>query len=53
MKGNAKGNRTFQYPHAIEHRGSLWVICATNKEDIEISEYSLSELQGFRSVRYS
>jgi len=46
-EGNAKGNRTFQYPHAIEHDNSLWVIYATNKEDIEISEYSVRELLQF------
>lgn len=43
--GRAKNNRTFQYPHAIEHDGSLWVIYATNKEDIEISEFKLRDLQ--------
>ncbi len=43
--GSAKNSRTFQYPHSIEHNGSLLVIYATNKEDIEISEYNLSELQ--------
>jgi len=43
--GSAKNSRTFQYPHAIEHKGSLWVIYATNKEDIEISEFKLSDLQ--------
>ena len=43
--GSAKNSRTFQYPHAIEHEGSLWVIYATNKEDIEISEFKLSDLQ--------
>jgi len=42
--GNAKHSRTFQYPHYYVHGGSLWVIYATNKEDIEISEYRLSEL---------
>jgi len=46
-KGNAKNTRTFQYPHAIEHGDSLWVIYATNKEDIEISEFSLSGLQKY------
>jgi hypothetical protein len=43
--GSAKSSRTFQYPHAIEYKGSLWLIYATNKEDIEISEFKLSELQ--------
>ncbi len=44
-EGNAKKSRTFQYPHAIEHAGLLWVIYATNKEDIEVSEFSLTDLQ--------
>jgi hypothetical protein len=29
---------SFQYPHAIEHGGSVWVAYSTNKEDIEITE---------------
>jgi len=45
FNGLAKLNMTFQYPHAIEHNGSLWVIYATNKEDIEISEFDLGELR--------
>ena len=40
--GRSKGNGSFQYPHAIEHNGSLWVIYSTNKEDIEISEFKVS-----------
>ena len=36
-----KGSRSFQYPHAMERDGSLWVIYSTNKEDIEISEYKI------------
>jgi hypothetical protein len=35
---------SFQYPHAIEHNGSLWVAYSTNKEDIEVSEYRLADL---------
>jgi hypothetical protein len=35
---------SLQYPHAMEHNGSLWVIYSTNKEDIEISELRLQEL---------
>ncbi|MBI4889773.1 MAG: exo-alpha-sialidase [Acidobacteria bacterium] len=42
--GRAKGSGTFQYPHAIEHNGSLWIIYSTNKEDIEISEIPVSSL---------
>ncbi len=38
------GRNGFQYPHAIEHTGSLWVIYSTNKEDIEISEFKISNL---------
>jgi hypothetical protein len=37
---------SFQYPHAIEHKGSLWVIYSTNKEDIEITELPLKSLAG-------
>ena len=43
--GRSKGSESFQYPHAIEHGGSLWVIYSTNKEDIEISEYKLSDFK--------
>lgn len=42
--GRAKPDGSAQYPHAIEHGGSLWVIYATNKEDIEIAEIPLSKL---------
>ena len=35
----------FQSPHAIEYGGSLWVIYSTNKEDIEISEFKISDLE--------
>lgn len=42
--GRAKGSGTAQYPHAVEHRGSLWVIYSTNKEDIEITEIPLAVL---------
>ena len=42
--GRSKGPKSFQYPHAIEHGGSLWVIYSTNKEDIEISEFPISDL---------
>ena len=34
----------FAYPHAFEHSDSLWVIYSTNKEDIEISQFSLKDL---------
>lgn len=36
------GKGTFQYPHAVEHGSSLWVIYSTNKEDIEITEIPLA-----------
>lgn len=39
--GNAKGSQSFQYSHAIEHDGKLWVIYATNKEDIEVTSFDL------------
>ena len=41
-RAGAEGS--FQYPHAIEHGGSLWVTYSTNKEDIEVSEYQTSDL---------
>ncbi|MBL8229960.1 MAG: exo-alpha-sialidase [Bryobacterales bacterium] len=41
--GRAKITFSFQYPHAIEHNGSLWVIYSTNKEDIEISEFRIAD----------
>jgi len=36
-----KGTGTLQYPHAIEHNGSLFAIYSTNKEDIEVTEIPL------------
>lgn len=39
-----RANGSFQYPHAMEHNGSLWMIYSTNKEDIEISEFKVREL---------
>ena len=42
--GSGKDANSFQYPHALEHNDSLWVIYSTNKEDIEISEYVLEQL---------
>jgi hypothetical protein len=42
--GRAKPGRSFQYPHAIEYNGSLWLICSVNKEDIEVSEYPIESL---------
>ena len=49
-KGGAKGAHSFQYSHAIEHDGKLWVIYATNKEDIEVTAYPISgfELEAIR-----
>jgi hypothetical protein len=35
---------TYQYPHAIEHGGSLWIIYSTDKRDIEIAEIPLAAL---------
>lgn len=43
--GRAKNKFSFQYPHAIEHNGSLWVIYSTNKEDIEISEFRIADFR--------
>lgn len=43
--GRAKQSDSFQYAHAIEHGGSLWVIYSVNKEDIQVSEFKLSDFQ--------
>lgn len=48
-EGRAKGSGSFQYPHAIEYAGRLWVIYSTNKEDIEISEFPLDDLRSASS----
>jgi hypothetical protein len=40
--GAAKGSGSVQYPHAMEHNGSLWVIYSTNKEDIEITGFPIA-----------
>lgn len=40
--GKYKEPRSFQYSHAIEHKGRLWVIYSTNKEDIEVSVFELA-----------
>ncbi len=37
-------SKDFQYPHALEHGDSLWVIYSTDKADIEITEVPLSAL---------
>jgi hypothetical protein len=42
FKSRTKPSRTFQYSHAIEHDGKLWVIYSTNKEDIEVSSFPLA-----------
>ena len=41
--GRSKSPNSFQYPHVIERNGSLWVIYATNKEDVEISEFKIAD----------
>jgi len=41
--GRSKSTNSFQYPHVLERNGSLWVIYATNKEDIEISEFKIAD----------
>lgn len=47
-KGRAKGSGSFQYPHALEHDGSLWVVYSTNKEDIEITQIDLKTVPPLR-----
>lgn len=49
-RARAAGANGFQYPHAIEHNGSLWVIYSTNKTDIEITEIPLAELEPGRAA---
>lgn len=41
--GKFKNARSFQYSDAMEHDGRLWVIYATNKEDIEISSFRVGD----------
>jgi predicted neuraminidase len=43
--GRAKASGSVQYPHAIEHQGSLWVIYSINKEDIEVAEIPVGKLE--------
>jgi hypothetical protein len=38
-------NPGFQYPHALEKDGSLWVVYNVTQEDIEISEYKIVDFQ--------
>jgi hypothetical protein len=45
FEGRAKGSGSVQYPHAIEHNGSLWVIYSINKEDIEVAEIPIRGLE--------
>ncbi len=45
FEGRAKGSGTVQYPHAVEHGGSLWVIYSVNKEDIEVAELPIRALE--------
>lgn len=40
----SRSGGSFQYPHAVEAGGSLWIIYSTNKEDIEITEVMLRDL---------
>jgi hypothetical protein len=44
FQGRAKPERSFQYPHALEHDGYLYVIYSVNKEDIVVSRYKLEDL---------
>ena len=43
ISGRAK-NPGYQYPHALEHEGHLYVIHAVNKEDIEVLRLPISRL---------
>lgn len=43
-RGGQESSASFQYPHAIEQAGSLWVAYSINKKDIEISELPIAGL---------
>jgi hypothetical protein len=43
-KGRAKNQFSYNYSHAVEHDGRLWIVYAVNKEDIEVSSFSVEEL---------
>ena len=38
-------NPGYQYPHVLEKDGSLWVVYNVTQEDIEISEYRITDFQ--------
>jgi hypothetical protein len=40
----------YQYVRAIEHDGQVWTIYSINKEDIEISRFSLDEFRRLRAL---
>jgi hypothetical protein len=42
--GRSKSPDSFQYMHALEFEGALWVVYSTNKEDIEISEFRITDI---------
>lgn len=44
-RSRERGRYGYQYPHAVEHNGSLWVIYSSGKRDIEITEVPLTELE--------
>lgn len=39
------GGGRFMYPHAIEFRGSLWVVYSTNAQDIEMTRLPLDRMK--------
>ncbi len=40
----APNGASVQYPHAIEHNGSLWIVYSTNKQSIEVTELPLAKM---------
>lgn len=44
-RSRERGRFGYQYPHAVERNGSLWVIYSSAKRDIEITELPLGELE--------
>ncbi len=44
QKGKAKGNG-YAYPHSVVMGKKLWLIYSVNKEDIEICQLSIPEIE--------
>lgn len=42
--GKAKNEFSYNYSHAIEHDGRLWMVYSVNKEDIEVFSFSIQSI---------